>query len=125
LRYAASSGGCSIAYRRTADSVERCSPPLRVRLGSEKNPPRRETDTRVHRTWRSLIRRDEKRAVPPFPLAEKHRIRVLPQFPTMVWASASPQVPGTRAIDWEPRTQRPPTLRRRVRASLSPSTTTQ
>ena len=42
---------------------------------------------------------EAKRAVPPPSEAEHLNIRVLPQFSTMVWASAWPYVPDTCAMD--------------------------
>jgi hypothetical protein len=43
------------------------------------------------------------------------------QFSTIVWASPGPYTLETCAIDWNPRTQRPPNFRSRASASLSPS----
>jgi hypothetical protein len=43
-------------------------------------------------------------AVPPFSLADHLRINVFPQFSTIVYASASPYVPRTCAIDRNPST---------------------
>jgi hypothetical protein len=59
--------------------------------------------------------------VPPCSLAEQRKITVVPQFSTIVSAVPLPWVVETWAMDWKPRTERPPKLRRRARPSFRPS----
>ncbi len=81
------SGSCSICDGSTAGSTLKCS---LCEIEPMSSVGRRLRDTVVRNTSRSPISCEANRAVPPPSLAEQRRIRVLPQFSTMVCASPWP-----------------------------------
>jgi pimeloyl-ACP methyl ester carboxylesterase len=87
FRYPDRSGSCSISLGSTAASVTCCS---LVVLEDSQLPAWRERVSWTRTISRSPIKRLANLAVPPCSLAEQRRISVLPQFSTMVCASASP-----------------------------------
>ena len=109
------SGSCSISEAITASSVKSWS--LTVCVFPKKRQPVRLVDFCFRTIWRWPISLEANSAVPPRSLAEQRRIRVQPQFSTMLCDCASLVADISRDVSAKP-TLIPETC---VEASAGPS----